>query len=116
MSMQDNPCSGYLVKASAFNEMLCPRDRRDYAEALDNCDWEAALKIIENVLPVHCPKPSQIFELGDEDTGDGELEPNVPYAYFEQEVLYDLQPKKEMGILLDLIQEKPSHHAWTIFG
>ena len=89
MSNRENPCAGYVIAASKL-EVFIPEDQRPaFNDALAEHDFEEAVKLLDQAIPNDVACPSEIFILSDTDTGDGDLEEGVPYAYFDEEDLYE---------------------------
>lgn len=116
MSNKENPCAGYLIEASKLAALL-PDDRRpDFDAALEEHDFDEAIKLLDQSIPDGVASPSQIFVLSDTDTGDGDLEEGVPYAYFDEDDLYERTEKPDLARLREKIGEAPAAHSWTIWG
>ena len=60
--------------------------------------------------------PSEIFVLTDTDTGDPDMEEGIPYAYFDEEDLYEKREKADLVRLREAVGEAPTAHSWTIWG
>ena len=116
MSNRENPSSGYLIEAVKL-AVLIPEDQRPaFNDALENLDFEEAIRLLDQAIPTGVACPSTIFILSDTDTGDGDLEEGVPYAYFDEEDLYEKQEKSDLMRLREKIGEVPTAHSWTIWG
>jgi hypothetical protein len=116
MSNRENPCSGYLIEATKLAVFL-PDDRRSaFDDALAEHDFEEAVKLLDQAIPNGVACPSEIFILSDTDTGDPEMEEGVPYAYFDEEDLYEKREKLDLIRLREEIGEAPTAHSWTIWG
>jgi len=116
MSNRENPCNGHLIEAAKL-AVLIPDDRRSaFNDALENHDFEEALSILDRAIPTGVACPTQIFALADTDTGDPEMEEGVPYAYFDEEDLYEMREKPDLVRLRETIGEGPTAHSWTIWG
>lgn len=116
MSNQENPCSGYVIEAAKLAALIPNEQRAAFNEALANQDFEQAVKLLDQFIPNGTACPSSIFTLTDTDTGDGELEEDVPYAYFDEEDLFIKQERPELIQLREKIGEAPTAHSWTIWG
>ena len=116
MSNRENPCSGYLIEASKLAALVPDAHRRGFHDALDEHDFDKALSILEESVPANSACPSQIFVLGDTDTGDGDLEQDIPYAYFDESDLYERREKRGLVRFRQLVGEAPAAHSWTIWG
>lgn len=118
MGMQENPSSGYVIKVSTLAEHFLDdvEDHRRLAKLLDDCDYDEIRKLLEKAIPYNIPCPSSVFILSDVDTGDGELETGVAYAWFDEEDLYEKQEKAELIRLRKEIGEVPTLHSWTMYG
>ena len=116
MSNRENPCSGHLIEAAKLAVFL-PDDRRlAFENALREHDFEEALSMLDRVIPNGVASPSQIFVLSDTDTGDPELQEGVPYAFFDEDDLYEKREKSDLIRLRERIGEAPTAHSWTIWG
>ena len=63
--------------------------------------------MLDQAIPDGVACPSQIFVLADTDTGDGELEEGVPYAFFDEDDLYEKREKPDLIRLREKIGEAP---------
>ena len=116
MSNRENPCAGYLIEASKLAVILPEDNRHAFDEYLAEHDFEEAVKLLDQAIPTGVACPSEIFILGDTDTGDGDLEEGVPYACFDDDDLYEKREKPDLIRLRETIGEVPTLHAWTIWG
>jgi hypothetical protein len=116
MSNKENPCAGYLIEASKLAVFVQPVSRPAFHDALADHDFDAIIKVLDQAIPDDVPCPSQIFVLSDTDTGNGELEEGVPYAYFDEDDLYEKREKPDLIRLREKIGEAPTAHSWTIWG
>ena len=116
MSNRENPCSGYLIEASKLAVFLPDDSRRAFNDCLEEHDFDKALTILDQAIPNGVACPSQIFILSDTDTGDGDLEEGVPYAFFDEEDLYEMREKPDLIRLRETVGEAPTAHSWTIWG
>lgn len=91
-------------------------NRPAFDDALAEHDFDEALKLLDQAVPDGVAFPSQIFVLGDTDTGDGDLEQDTPYAYFDEDDLYEKREKPYLIRLREKIGEAPVAHSWTIWG
>jgi hypothetical protein len=116
MSNKENPCNGHLIEAAKL-AVLIPEDRRPaFNDALADHDFEEALSMLDQVIPDDVASPSQIFVLSDTDTGDGEMEEGVPYAFFDEGDLYEKRERPDLIRLREKVGETPTAHSWTIWG
>jgi hypothetical protein len=116
MSNRENPSAGYLIEASKL-AVFIPEDQRPaFDDALAEHDFEEAIKLLDQAIPNGVACPSQIFVLSDTDTGDGELEQDTPYAFFDEDDLYEKREKPDLIRLREKIGEAPAAHSWTIWG
>jgi hypothetical protein len=116
MSNRENPSSGHLIEAAKL-AVLIPEDQRAvFNQALADHDFEEAVSMLDQAVPTDVACPSAIFVLSDTDTGDGDLEEGVPYAYFDEEDLYEKREKSDLIRLREKIGEAPTAHSWTIWG
>ena len=112
MSNRENPCAGHLIEAAKLSVFI-PDDRRPaFDNALREHDFEEAVKLLDQAIPDGVACPSAIFVLSDTDTGDGDLEEGVPYAYFDEEDLYERREKSGLMQLREKIGEVPTAHSW----
>jgi hypothetical protein len=116
MSNRENPCAGYLIEASKLEVFLSDNSRPAFHHALEEHDFEEALKVLDQAIPDDVACPTEIFILSDTDTGDVDLEEGVPYAYFDEEDLYEMREKPDLIRLRETIGETPAAHSWTIWG
>jgi hypothetical protein len=116
MSNKENPCNGHLIEAEKL-AVLIPEDQRPaFNECLEDQDFEEAVSMLDQFVPDGVASPSQIFVLSDTDTGDGELEEDVPYAFFDEDDLYEKHEKPDLVRLREAVGEGPTAHSWTIWG
>ena len=116
MSNRENPCSGHLIEATKL-AVLIPEDRRPaFDDALAEHDFEAAVEVLDQFIPSGVARPSTIFILSDTDTGDPEMDEDVPYAYFDEDDLFERREKPDLIRLREKVGEAPSLHSWTIWG
>jgi hypothetical protein len=116
MSNKENPSSGHLIEAAKLAVLIPGDQRATFNQALAGHDFEEAVKLLDQVTPDGVASPSQIFVLGDTDTGDGEMEEGVPYAFFDEDDLYEKREKPDLVRLRETIGEAPTAHSWTIWG
>lgn len=116
MSNQEHPCSGYVIEAAQLAILIPENHRTAFNNALANHDFEEAVKLLDQFVPDGTACPSSIFALTDTDTGDGELEEDVAYAFFDEDDLFTKNEKPELIQLRAKIGESPSAHSWTIWG
>ena len=116
MSNRENPSSGHLIEAAKL-AVLIPEDQRaTFNQALADHDFEEAVKLLAQAIPDGVAGPSEIFVLSDTDTGDGELEEGTPYAFFDENDLYERKQKPDLIRLREKVGETPTAHSWTIWG
>ena len=116
MSNKENPSSGYLIEATKLSVFISEDQRPAFDNALREHDFEEALSMLDQAIPDDVASPSQIFVLSDTDTGDGDLEEGVPYAYFDEEDLYEMREKPDLVRLRETVGEGPTAHSWTIWS
>ena len=116
MSNRENPCSGHLIEAAKLAVFL-PDDRRlAFDNALREHDFEQAVKLLDQAVPTGVACPSAIFVLSDTDTGDESMEEGTPYAFFDENDLYERKQKPDLIRLREKVGETPTAHSWTIWG
>ena len=116
MSNRENPCAGHLIEAAKLSVFI-PDDRRPaFDNALREHDFEEALSMLDQAIPDGVACPSQIFVLSNTDTGDENMEEETPYAFFDEEDLYEMREKSDLVRLRETIGEAPTAHSWTIWG
>ena len=116
MSNKENPSAGHLIEASKLAVFISDDHRPAFHECLVERDFDTALSMLDRAIPDDVPSPSQIFALSATDTGDEDLEEHVPYAYFEEDDLYEKREKPDLVRLREKIGEAPAAHSWTIWG
>jgi hypothetical protein len=116
MSNRENPCAGHLIEAAKLAVFLPEDQRPAFDDALAEHDFDKAVKLLDQAIPDSVACPSEIFILSDTDTGDAEMEEGVPYAYFDEEDLYERREKPDLIRLREKIGEGPTAHSWTIWG
>ena len=116
MSNKENPSAGHLIEASKLAVFLSDDRRPAFDKCLQERDFDTALSMLDQAIPDDVPSPSQIFALSATDTGDADLESHVPYAYFEEDDLYEKREKPDLVRLREKIGEAPAAHSWTIWG
>ena len=72
--------------------------------------------MLDQAIPDGVACPTQMFVLSDTDTGDGDLEEGIPYAYFDENDLYEKREKPALIQLREKVGEIPAAHSWTIWG
>ena len=116
MSNKENPSAGHLIEASKLAVFLSDDRRPAFDKCLQERDFDTALSMLDRAIPDDVPSPSQIFALSATDTGDADLESHVPYAYFEEDDLYEKREKPDLVRLREKLGEAPAAHSWTIWG
>jgi len=116
MSNKENPSAGHLIEATKLAVFLSDDRRPAFNECLEDQDFEEALSMLDQAIPDGVACPSQIFILSDTDTGDPELQEDVPYAFFDEDNLYERKEKPDLIRLREKIGEAPTAHSWTIWG
>ena len=116
MSNKENPCAGHLIEATKLAVFLSDDRRPAFIECLEDQDFEEALSMLDQSIPDGVACPSQIFILIDTDTGDPEMEEGVPYAYFDEEDLFERKERPDLVRLREAVGEAPTAHSWTIWG
>jgi hypothetical protein len=89
MSNRENPCSGHLIEATKLSVFISEDQRPAFDNALREHDFEEAVKLLDQAIPDGVAGPSEIFVLSDTDTGDPEMVEGVPYAFFDEDDLYE---------------------------
>jgi hypothetical protein len=116
VSNKENPSSGHLIEAAKL-AVLIPEDQRaTFNQALANHDFDKAVSMLDQAVPTGVACPSAIFVLSDTDTGDENLEEGTPYAFFDENDLYERKEKPDLIRLREKIGETPTAHSWTIWG
>ena len=116
VSNKENPSSGYLIEAAKLAVLIPENQRATFNDALTERDFEQAVELLDQAIPDGVAGPSEIFVLSDTDTGDGEMEEGVPYAFFDEGDLYERKEKPDLIRLREKIGEAPTAHSWTIWG
>jgi hypothetical protein len=116
MSNQENPSSGYLIEATKLAVLIPENHRTAFTDALTDHDFETAITLLDQFVSDVVACPSSIFILSDTDTGDDDLEEDTPYAFFDEDDLYEKKEKPELIRLRAAIGEAPAAHSWTIWG
>lgn len=116
MGMRENPAQGYVIEAEKLKQVLPTTMQETYQSALDDHDFEKAHSLLVENFPDNLPCPDSIFSLADEDTGDGDLETGVSYAYFDEASLYMKIETPELVAMRQILGQTPSLHAWTIWA
>jgi hypothetical protein len=115
MGMKENVGSGYIVPVRKLIECLPANKQEEAEEALDNWSEGGLPEFIEIHLPEQFPQPVELFQLGDEDTPDENMERGEVYAIFDESDLYTKVEKPELKELRR-VGIKPSFSNWSIFG
>ena len=102
--------------ASKLAVFLSDESSPAFDDALAEHDFEEARSLLDQAIPDGVACPSQIFILSDTDTGDGDLEAGCPYAFFDEDDLYERREKPDLIRLREKIGEVPTAHSWTIWG
>jgi hypothetical protein len=116
VSNRENPSSGYLIEATKLVVLIPEKHRTAFNTALTDYDFETATTLLDQFVSDGVACPSSIFVLSDTDTGDPELEEDVPYAFFDEDDLFTKQERPELTQLRAAIGEAPAAHSWTIWG
>jgi hypothetical protein len=116
MSNRENPCFGHIVEAAKLAVLLPENQRQAFNGALTNHDFEQAVNLLDRFIADGTACPSSIFILTDTDTGDPELEEGVPYAFFDEDDLFEKKETPKLVRLRAVIGEQPTAHSWTIWG
>lgn len=117
MGMRENPSSGYVLEADKLKHLLRNSDLvAQFEQMVEQREWEALVEFCDIELPLTVPRPESFFMLGDDDTGDGDLEHDVLYAYFDEDDLFKRKKNAKMLELENLLGVGPELHCWTMFG
>lgn len=116
MSNKENPCAGYVIEVSKLKVFLSEEQRPAFDDALEDHDFDKARKLLEEAIPAGVACPTELFVLGDTDTGDGDLDQDVVYACFDEDDLFEKREKPDLIRLRDRIGAAPALHSWTIWG
>jgi hypothetical protein len=116
VSNKETPSSGHLIEAAKLAVLITEDRRAAFNDALTERDFEQAVELLDQAIPNGMACPSAIFVLSDTDTGDGELEEDVPYAFFDEDDLYEKRERSDLIRLREKIGEAPTAHSWTIWG
>ena len=90
MSNKENPCAGYLIEAAKLEVFVLPTS----ADLPSTTPWR---NMTSRTFSTSWTKPFPMEWLAhrrfsssaDTDTGDGDLEEGVPYAFFDEDDLYE---------------------------
>ena len=116
MSNRENPSSGYLIEATKLSVFISEDQRPAFNDVLAEHDFDKAVSMLDQAVPTGVACPSAIFVLSDTDTGDGEMEEGVPYAFFDEGDLYEKRERPDLIRLREKVGETPTAHSWTIWG
>ena len=116
MSNKENPSAGYLLEVSKLAVFISDDNRPAFDDCLQERDFDTALSMLDRAIPTGVACPTQVFVLGATDTGDEDLEEHIPYAYFDEEDLYEKREKPDLIRLRETVGESPAAHSWTIWG
>lgn len=123
MSMRNYPCSGYLTPALSFETIIKNEYLGRYAEFMKACksndfdDHAIALEIIYDLCKdKNLPIPNVTVWFTSDDDIDDDLEYNTLYVYFDEEVLYEKTPKKELVEMSATLNDAPKQYRWAIYG
>ena len=83
MSNRENPCAGYLIEATKLAVSFLMIVALPSMTLCRNAT-SRALSMLDRAIPDDVASPSQIFALSATDTGDGEMEEGIPYAYLRR--------------------------------
>jgi hypothetical protein len=114
MSVKSNAASGYLIEATKLLPLLPSEVQNEYDQYVADHDFAEAMGILDRHLPEMFPMPEEIFILGHDDDGE-EMERELPYARFDEGVLYERQPTPK---LLSMRRQagNPGYYRWTVWG
>jgi hypothetical protein len=112
--MQTTSASGYVVKASAFTNLLPEPLREKFTQAIADKDVELVDEILGENAPKEFPSFETSFMLQPEGDADN-LVQNEVYICFQDEDLYVLTPKPELNFLM-ANGIKPEFERWTTWG
>jgi len=115
MANKDNAGSGYLVLAANLLTLLPEAVQNEYDQYVADHDFDQAMGILDRHLPSRFPQPAEIFILGPDDHGE-ELGQEVPYARFEEDVLYIKRTTPKHQTLMTEAGLKPRYYRWTMWG
>ena len=114
MSVKSNAGSGYLIEATKLLLLLPSNVQDEYDQYVADHDFAEAMGLLDRHLPKLFPMPAEIFILGPDDHGE-ELEQELPYARFEEAVLYERQPTPQL-LSLRRQASDPRYFRWTVWG
>lgn len=116
MGMHENPSSGYVLEASRLSPLFPAEMIKAFEDLIDEREFEEAVEFCKALLPGTVPCPEWFFVLRDEDTGDGEIENDLAYAFFDESDLFEKRPTEQHLELQRLLGIGLERHNWTIFG
>jgi hypothetical protein len=114
MSMQSTGASGYVVKASAFTNLLPEPLREKYTQAIADGDAELVNEILGENAPEQFPFFESSFKLNEEDNAENITKGEV-YICFQEDDLYFMRPKPELDFLM-AHGIKPEFERWCVWG
>ena len=115
MGMKEHPCSSYLIRALDLLPLLPEEHREQFEQLVCDCDTEDAAKLLDKCWPEDYPPFCEVFLLGDEDTGDENMERGETYVNFDEEDLFIKTPTIALENLKAAGQE-PKLCNWSIYG
>ena len=116
MSNRENPCTGHLIEAAKL-AVLIPEDQRPtFNERSEDHDFEQAVSMLDQAIPDWRGLSIADFRSGRHRHRRRELEEGVPYAFFDEDDLYEKREKPDLFDFGRQIGEAPTAHSWTIWG
>lgn len=115
MSMQDCPCSGYIVPLDKVTALLSPESQVEFAKALKNgMNNQDITDFLSNKLPKNIPTFS-VYRPCNEDNLYDEMVSGEYYAIFDESDLFVKTPSRGM-LKLQQYGITPEFTQWTIWG
>lgn len=116
MSMRDHPANGYYLPVNVFQRFLSTEEIAELDENIEDFNYDAALELLNSVLPQGFPLIQMIYVPNDEDNiSDTTMKSGEAYAYYHVEDLYEMTKKPQL-IHLESLGIAPEYGNWSVFG
>lgn len=116
MSMRDYPASGYYLPISKFKPFITAEQEAELQEELESYNFDAALELLNSVLPKNFPVIESVYIPSGEDTiTDTEMEEGEAYALYAPEDLFEMVKNARLQYI-ETLGLSPEKGNWTVYG
>ena len=114
MSMQDTPCSGFILKAGELTKLLPSDIQPIYEKAIENEDCEEVKELLNIHLPSNMPQPEDTFTANAEMLSEEFEEGDVIVSFADSDLFTciktpALENMEKSGVT-------PIFSRWTVWG